>query len=192
MADPNARGVFLLYYADDGSYRSLQIDATLTQQHSKSVELTKYPVEDGTSVSDHAIRKPDAYRLDGIITNTPVVTAEEMSNGINDRRAETARDILEGIVAARKPVTIDAGSRVLDNMVMTSLEIPRDASLGDCTRFMASLEEIVTVKTETSALPKAKKAGVQHGGRQPTKKADAPTQKKASIATQVFDAIKGK
>lgn len=183
--------VSLRYFAEDGSYRELQVDAALSQSHTKTVEVTKHPIEDGADAADHAILRPDSYALDGLVSNTPLVSAAEMETGVYARRAETARDVLEGIAAARRPVTVDTGSKVLEQMMLSKLTFT--ASGGDCTRFNAALEQITTKRSETSAAVLPSGAGeIKHGGRQPTQAASAPVEKKTSVLKGLVDGLRGK
>lgn len=181
--------VTIRYFAPDGSYRELALDAALSQGHAVAVEVTKFPVEDGSVISDHAILKPDTYRVDGLVSNTPVVDAEQMAG--NERRAESARALLEVIVRAREPVTIDTGGKVLESMMLSALDFPRDAALGDATRFSLTAEQIQTVQAETVAIPRSPKPAIKKGGKQPTTAAGAAVKKRVSVLKQLVNALKG-
>lgn len=180
--------VTIRYFATDGSYRELPLDAAVSQQHVKSVEVTKYPVEDGAVISDHAILLQDTYQVEGLVSNAPLVDPAEM--GAMARRAETARDRLEAIIVAREPVTIDTGAKVLEMMVLSGLTFPRDSAAGDCTRFSCSATQITVSRSETVALPRSGKPGVKRGGRQPTQAAPEPVKRRVSVLKQLIDAIR--
>src|SRR5690554_4164123 len=49
-----------------------QFDATLEDSFEASVEITRYPVESGVSVADHAIIQPFRYYMVGSISNNPL------------------------------------------------------------------------------------------------------------------------
>ena len=51
----------------------LELDATISQNHTLESEVTEYPLDDNTSFSDHIILKPRRYSVEGTITDTPVV-----------------------------------------------------------------------------------------------------------------------
>lgn len=169
----------------------MALDATLSQQHGKSVELTKFPIETGATPSDHAIRRPDSYRLDGIVTNAPLEKPEDIESGRFIGRAETARGLLESIVEARSPLTIDTGSKVHEMMMMVDLQFSKDNSAGDCTKFSAAFEKVVQVDSETVALPRSTKPGVSRGGKKPTTKAPEPVKKRVSVLQQMVKKIRG-
>lgn len=181
--------VTIRYFAPDGSYRELALDAALSQSHAVAVEVTKFPVEDGSTISDHAILKPDTYRVDGLVSNTPVVASDQMAG--NERRAESARALLEIIVRTREPVTIDTGGKVLEAMMLSALDFPRDAALGDATRFSLTAEQIQTVQGETVAIPRSPKPALKKGGKQPTSAASEPVKQRVSILKQIANGLRG-
>ncbi len=109
-------------------------------------------------------------------------------------RAQGALDVLREIHAARQPVTITTGvdaqgvpSDLHENMVVESLEFPRDPTTGDAVRFSASLKEIKTVASATVPLPNSgTKQGEQSRGKQATKTASAPLRETASAGWQAI------
>lgn len=50
----------------------LLCDATLNESHSFRNEITEWPVEDGSNITDHIRRLPDEVEVKGFITNSPV------------------------------------------------------------------------------------------------------------------------
>lgn len=48
------------------------IDCSTKETHGKESKPTEFPVEDGTSISDHMIVKPQTLQLEGIISDTPL------------------------------------------------------------------------------------------------------------------------
>ncbi|SRR6266498_3269381 len=184
--------VSILYSLSTGTVSALVIDATLSQEGSGTVEVTKFPIEDGSNVNDHAILRPVSYRLEGVISNTPPIPNDVMEAGEFDGHAETAREILESIRAAKKDVTIDAGSKVYDRMVMTELRFPRDVETGDALKFSACFEQITKVTSQVATVPKSLGGSKVKGGKKPTDKASQPAAKKASVAKAALDLSTGK
>lgn len=190
----------ILYTASPGGrLETLTLDATLSRESAQSVDVTKHPIEDGSVVSDHAIRAPDLFRLTGVITSTPAVArarleAEaEAGSGPLAARASEGRARLEGILARRDTVTISAGGKSYENMVMTDLRFPEDAQTGDALNFAAGFEQIVAVSSETVSLPKTPAASSKvSGGHKPTTPATEPVKKRVSVARQILDAFTGK
>lgn len=155
--------------ADPGEVRlRVVVDATITEKHSSSVELTKYPVEQGISPSDHAREAPDGLQLDGVITNTPVDAASRTSRGVTEDRGQSSGrpgcgdyankqlSTLREMKSARGALTVFGPWRSYDSMVMTRLEYSRDAKMGDAVRFSATFEQVRFVTSQTVKLQAVK------------------------------------
>lgn len=73
---------------------SFQLDATTRIAISSDVSVTQHPVEDGSTVSDHAQAKPRVITLYGIVTATPWAGADTSGGA----RMREALDTLEASV----------------------------------------------------------------------------------------------
>lgn len=67
MSNPMAA---TLVRQEDGS--TLALDGVVTVQLAYSVEVTDHPIEDGSVVTDHAVKQPLLITVDGIVTETPI------------------------------------------------------------------------------------------------------------------------
>jgi hypothetical protein len=140
------------------------VDATLTEKHSTAVELTKYPVEEGVSPTDHAREVPERVQLDGIFSNTPVEAKAQQDAYITDDAAvsygapgrfgdaNASLATMLRMKSARKAMTISGPLRTYTNMVMTQFDFTRDSKMGDAVRFSASFEQVRFVKGESTRL----------------------------------------
>lgn len=182
---------FIRYTTSSGRSDTLPVDATMARETAKAVEVTKFPIEDGSVVSDHAIRAPDTYRMDGMITNTPTLPAEWVE-GLYDHFWQGARDVLEGILERKGVTTIITPDRTYEDMIMTDLRFPEDSSTGDALRFSCSFERLIRVSSQTVQLPKTSKSAKVDGGRKTTEKASPVVERKASLAKQGVDYIRGR
>lgn len=161
----------------------IEVDATLTEKHTKKVTVTKYPVEEGIQPTDHAREEPLMLMIEGIFTDTPVGQQDQASLGIEPPRgtfrvggpkapafpdvtddgpgspregshSKRSLDSLLGIAASRRAVEISGPIQTYKNMVLTSLEYSRDAKTGDAIRFTATFEEVrFAVRNSALALP---------------------------------------
>jgi hypothetical protein len=187
----------IFYVSETGRAETILLDAVLGREICRSVQVTKFPIEDGSVVSDHAIKAPDSFRLEGVVSDMPVEgDAQRADDGSGDGMyagsADMARDRLERLHDRKAPVTIQTGGRTFENFVMCEL---RERESGDdprrgAYRFSASFEKVVTVSTATVALPKT--AMKTKGGKKPTEKASEPVKRKKSAAKAAADALRGK
>lgn len=56
----------------NGSLGVIDFDATISEQHTLSVNVTSHPIETGATMTDHIRPNPDSLTLDFFITNTPI------------------------------------------------------------------------------------------------------------------------
>jgi hypothetical protein len=159
-----------------GKIGNLSLDVTLRDQVTFRNEVTEFPIEDGSVITDNVIRKPDNITIEGKVSDSPLmmnlkegVTAytDSFSSGQLGKnllntgsRTEQALTELLRIVGRPYPigvnspisrtvvpvvVTVVTGLLVYNNMVVTSLTIPRDAKTGRALSFSIELTNIKKV-----------------------------------------------
>lgn len=133
------------------------IDASVSESHEFSSEVTQYPVEQGGAVTDNIRPKPIVVTIEGIVSDTPIggVAALRHVGARGDGKTTPSSEALaalEAIRLARDPVTITTTLRTFDNMVMTSLSVPRDAATGAALRFSATFQQIIVVTNSRSTV----------------------------------------
>lgn len=138
---------------------------------------TKYPVEDGSTRSDHVIVDPVEISIDLIL------------------ESEFARDGYEQIRQAwrdNRLVTVQGKVSSYPGMLIT--EIPHDSSpeYGMGIAMPIRLEEWRSVEPQYADLPPSKvkspkQASTAKKGQKQAAEADAPTARKASVAYRVFN-----
>lgn len=69
--------VYLL--PDDEDPNIVVFDATMSETHDSTAEITSHPIDDGSTISDHVIIHPFAFSCDVYVTNTPI---EDLGRGV--------------------------------------------------------------------------------------------------------------
>ena len=142
---------------------TVTLDVSLSEAHSSTNEVTDHPVEQGVNIVDHVRPKPDILRLEGMVSNTPLPlpTAETQvrtSKGrtfrsrseINQTAAGTAYSDLLALKENATLVTVVTGLRTYTDMVIESLDVPRDARTGQTLRFSCTLKQVRTAVVQTA------------------------------------------
>lgn len=161
----------------------VELDATAREVHTVDVEVTQHPVEKGAAISDHKRRKPKTLQIEGIVTNTPIATPENLDPGADARADNAYRELIEA-ADSEELLTVVTGLETYENMAIVSLVMPRNASTGECLHFTAALQEIRIVESKTIELVETDTpAGqpMQHKGKQATKQADAAVENKSLL-----------
>ena len=148
------------YYRNQprGKIADITVDVTINDTVSYNCNISKYPVEDGSSVSDHITEEPYAVEIRGLITNYPLFAAEEGS----EDRAKNAYEELLTLKKNKTPFNVVTGLDIYTNVFFTSFEINRDADTGNAISFNAKFQEInfavpVTVKVQRDKVRIGKK-----------------------------------
>lgn len=146
------------------SIGSIQLDASVSEIHSSQADITEFPVEDGSNITDHINKKPDVVQIEGIVSNTPIKSFTDFFgaapikslsnslNGISNDLAKTAYEQLLEIVEGNELITIITSLRTYENMAIESFSVNRDSSRSDSLHFTAVAREITLVQTAESSL----------------------------------------
>lgn len=173
----------------------LMLDASLEETSSMKSKVTKYPVENGAVVTDHIVNEPIEFTIKGFVSNHPIIPSDTVSlNTVHVlKRATAAYFDLLSIREKRQPVTIVTGLNVYRNMAMESLEIPRNAQIGDSLEFTAAFVQITMVSTSTIPAEyireKHATAKVDGGNKTPKDPTEDQKKKAKSVLKHIKDAI---
>lgn len=121
---------------DKGRVGVVELDVTLTENHTFNSRATNFPVETGGDVTDHIINDPDVLTLSGIVSDTPLNIFSFFTRSID------AFNRLVDLHERRVPVTVVTGLKVYQNMVMTTLDVPRNINTGQSLTFNITLQNI--------------------------------------------------
>lgn len=118
------------------SVAGVVIDAVLTEDHAYNSRVTNYPVENGLIISDHIINEPDTLQITGVVSDTPLSFLAPFNNSVN------AFNTLVEIHNRRERITVVTGIKVYTDMVITSLQVPRNVQSGQSLTFVIDLQKI--------------------------------------------------
>ncbi|WP_158782503.1 phage baseplate protein [Pantoea sp. BAV 3049] len=141
----------------DESVGNLEFDSIDSETHDWQRDVTQNPVENGSPVADHIIERPRNLTVTGMISNTPVNGSNifnSLVNGFNEEDAVAkAFSTLDALYKSKSLVTIYTRYAVYENMVITSINIPRTPDVGDAIVFTIQATQVRMVSTQTTSLP---------------------------------------
>lgn len=125
------------------------MDVVLHEDHKFESDVTEYPVESGSTISDNVRPRPIVITMECLVSNSPIGFLSSRHpnapGGGSSDPADDAYEHLQKIRDRRNPVTIRTSLRTFDNMVLKDLSIPRSQGRGDELRFTATFQQIITV-----------------------------------------------
>lgn len=174
---------------------AITLDATIEETHTLTNTITNHPMEEGSFVTDHAFEEPTKISIQGEITNTPVQILSIL-NGLSQRRIE-AFEQLTALHKTRDILTIVTGLKIYSNMVMETLDVPRNQQTGGRLQFTATFQEVNKVASQIVGVAPQKIAPAQKDqvqseqdiGRQETTEATPPQAAKAKSKSVLFSIL---
>lgn len=117
------------------------LDATISEDHTYVSRVTQFPIENGRVITDHVINEPDTLSLTGIVSDSPL----EILSPFN--RSVDAFNRLIRIHELKERITVVTGIKVYDNMIMTSLSVPRNLESGQALTFVMEFQKVLLDST---------------------------------------------
>lgn len=187
----------------------IQFDASLSESHMATAQVTDHQVEKGPNITDHIRPLPMRLSVVGFVTDTPVsvdilsptnstagrVRGLDLQTGNAsaqvlqfDTRFFRVQDVFQSLLDAQangRLVDINTSLKNYTSFAITSVTAPRDAEHGNAVEFTVELQQIITVSVVTvaSTAPNKQK---KSAGQKTTKE---PTDKQAQQSRSVLHAI---
>jgi hypothetical protein len=131
----------------------LIFDATFSENHRSSIEVTENPVDIGIMISDHAFAKPKSLSLVAGVSDTPLKqqTNDQFSSG--DGRSKKAFELLKTLQKSFEPFNIQTGLELYKNMMCIEVQCVQDADTSRAFVFNAEFREVIITSTQVISLP---------------------------------------
>lgn len=160
----------------NGQQTTVQFDASISEQHTGTAQVSQHQVETGPNITDHIRPMPMTLSLQAFVTNTPINSgilsptaspAGQITNGVLQFSSSFNRvnDVYNALLDAQAGGALIAVTTSLSlyiDFAITSIGAPRDAEHGNAVQFSIELMQILTVSvTDVSApAPLAQKKSV--------------------------------
>ena len=156
--------VFRGLWAIDGVY----FDGIMNTEHTSSLQLTDYPIQDGSTGTDHAIIEPVQLSIDIMMTDCISGSDNNTNNSLNEvyeltklianssnfiemnrdmqqtGRSAAAYTILLSMQLSRKPLTVETRLRTYKNMMIQNLSAPDSHPTLNALKCTLRMREIIT------------------------------------------------
>lgn len=116
----------------------LMFDAVPSYSYTRTVEKTSYATENRANFSDHGVIKDGTFSFKAYINSSPTYIRKgnridqdtDPDNPAASRRPAVALQFLEKLVDERVLINLATEEKLLENYIITRLEVNRDASEG--------------------------------------------------------------
>lgn len=168
---------------EDAAFEVLDFDVTVSENHSEASTPTAFPLETGGTIADHVIHEPVVFSCVVEITETPLFAGLNLRAGTTEGsgtiqryvegavvttpitfRGQGRLDVTKSFVSEMHDkltamrvqaieMTVVTSSRDYENMIITSVDLPREALSIGKGRFSLSFQQILTVTSATVEAP---------------------------------------
>lgn len=168
-----------------GATGALEVDATMTRGWETAAEVSEFPVESGTDVTDNIRAKNGTITMEGVISNTPVVLPSTQMDGITlapgsvalpggdgaqkatlfrwsgvfDRR-KACDGILRAISEAGAPVSLTTSLRTMTDLGITRYKVDEDGDTGESLKFIMEFKALRIATTQRAPVPAVRRLQV--------------------------------
>lgn len=186
-----------------GKIKDLELDVTVREGHNFTNDITEYPIENGSTITDHVRQRSDKLTMEGIITNTPVIPLNSVVGSLvrkdNSNRNETAFNELltmGGFSISKQPgekpmrtgapqiIDVVTSLRLYTSMIIADISITVDSTTDNALFFTVELRQVVFVNSDITVINKADSL---NGKAKNIKNQNSPTVDNGKSSTQKVD-----
>jgi len=180
-------------------FETLEIDATISENHNFETEITKHEVEEGIEITDNVRRQPKTVALSCVITDTPgTIGSNAILNSILEKPSQNAFDFLKNIYDNSIICYIQTSIDFYDTYIMRSFNYRKSLEESGGLFFDVEFEEVKFVSAKEGLVDdlddadKSQASTKKDQGKQKTKPAtDAQEAKGASTLSKILQSIAG-
>lgn len=154
--------------------QELELDATLSENHSYTNDITDYPVEDGYNVTDNVKQRPVKLTIEGLTTNSPIVeTGDNITRDDGSDRAQNAFNYILGLAGYEPPkqsgipsqkvkgpeeIDVVTALKTYTNMFIENVNFPVNPRTGQAAYYTVELKQVRKVRPKNVFVPKVSTA----------------------------------
>lgn len=123
---------------------NLNVQVVINESTNDTLTITKQPVQQGASITDHAYREPTAFSATMFYRDNPLKSL-----------SKTYQELLD-LQNSRVPFTIITPKRIYKSMLISALGQTTDKSTENCLSIQLTCQEIIIVSVTTTQVPRGK------------------------------------
>ena len=165
----------IMYEGPRHSIGTIELDAVTTETHGAEVEITDFPIETGSSITDHVRRKP-------LTLSMTVVLSDITDSGPVPGRSVDLCNQLYLMQSDAKVLSVYTPAKTYDSMLIQSIGVPRDNKSGCGLTLNVALKQVSLVQNRQTKKVNSRTARAQpkaKAGKTNPVSGPAPTQGQA-------------
>jgi hypothetical protein len=125
-------------------FGEISANVVLDESTNDTLTITKQPVQQGASITDHAYKEPTVFNSTIYFKDNPAKSLSKMY-----------QDLLD-LQVSRVPFDIVTPKRIYRNMLISSLSNTTDKNTENVLKIVISCQEVILVSVSTTTVPRRK------------------------------------
>ena len=129
---------------------TISVDAVINEETNDTLTITKQPVQQGASITDHSYLEPTAFSMTILqqVSNPVTQLLGTFAGAGNSGLAQVYQDFLK-LQATSKPFIIATPKRIYNNMLMTTIRQVTDKRTENILSLNISFQQVIIVTVGT-------------------------------------------
>lgn len=124
----------------------ITVQVTVSESTNDTLTITKQPVQQGASITDHAYKEPTTFSM-------AILFADNLFTSLS----KVYQDLLD-LQSSRVPFDVITPKRIYNNMLVAVLSQTTDKNTENCLSINISFQEVLLVNVVTTTVPRIKQA----------------------------------
>lgn len=122
----------------------LKINVVMNETTNDTLTITKQPVQQGASITDHAYKEPTVFSMQILFEDNIFVSL-----------SKTYQNLLD-LQNGRVPFDVITPKRIYRNVLIASLGMTTDKKTENCLAISITFQEVIIVNVVTTSVPRAR------------------------------------
>lgn len=122
----------------------ISVNVVINENTSDTLTITKQPVQQGASITDHAYKEPTVF-------STSILFRDNLTSSLS----KIYQSLID-LQSNRVPFDIITPKRIYRNMLIATLSQVTDKNTENCLSISMAFQEVIIVKVSTTQVPRRK------------------------------------
>lgn len=131
-------------FGKDRKISGITVNVVTQENTTDDLTITKQPVQQGASITDHAYKEPTAFTMQAFFSDNLFLSLSKVY-----------QDLLD-LQNSRVPFDVLTPKRIYRNMLLASLKQTTDKTTENCLSLSMSFQEVIIVSVSTTTVPRVR------------------------------------
>lgn len=144
-------------FGKDRKVGQITMEVVISESTNDTLTITKQPVQQGASITDHAYKEPTALSMTAHLKDGSILGSLAALNPFGSGTAGGLSKLYEELLdlqSSRVPFDVITPKRIYHNMLMSSLGVTTDKQTENILAVSMSFQEVILVSVVTTQVPR--------------------------------------